>query len=450
MGGLNGILEIARRAILASRTGMDVVSHNVSNANTPGYTRQRVELANTDSFSSGVDIVNGGVEVVSVTQIRSNFIDSEIKKTANLLGSYKITTEILDRIEALINEPSEVGLMQLMENFFNAFDDLAKNPEDKAVRTGVVQSGIALSKRFNDIFSGLLRIKSDVLVELEAKVKKINEILARLAKLNETALKLYTSGRETNDIKDKIHQSLKELSELVSVKFTEDNSGAVRVSVGGVTVVGKDFYREVKIKVENGLVKLETGVGEVKNTGGEVYALQSAFNDVIPGFMDKFDELAKNLITSVNSLHRLGYGMAKGGGTPPTGYDFFAGTGAGSIQVSKDIIEDVDKVSASINGEPGNNEVALAISRLRDSEGISQLYRSIISEIGVKSRTARDNMELHKMILNQLESQREAVSGVSLDEEMVNLIKFQKAFDAAAKVAQTVNRMFDTLLEMVS
>ena len=172
--------------------------------------------------------------------------------------------------------------------------------------------------------------------------------------------------------------------------------------------------------------------------------LQNLFNELIPDVMQKFDDLAKNLIKKVNDFHKVGYALD---GT--TGIDFFGGTGAGSIQVNKIILDDPAKISASINGDVGNNEVALAISSLRNETKILGFYNSIVSDIGLRSRISSDNENLHRMILNQLESQRDAVSGVSIDEEMLNMIKFQKMFEASAKVIQTVNEMIDAVLSMV-
>jgi len=175
MAGLLGIIESAKKRIHSSRIGLEVTSHNVSNANTSGYTRQRVELSSSDVLSSKLGMINSGVKVVGIKQIRDIFIEGEIRKTLNSLGNHSVEREIFSRIETIINEPSEVGLGRLIENFFNAFDDLAKNPEDRALRVSVVQSAKALSQRFNGIFNSLLGMKKDILSEVDAKVKNLNK-----------------------------------------------------------------------------------------------------------------------------------------------------------------------------------------------------------------------------------------------------------------------------------
>ncbi len=447
MSGLFGIIESAKKAINSSRVGMEVTSHNVSNVNTPGYTRQRVELSSTDVLTSKNGMVNAGVRVSGIKQIRDEFIESEIRRVANLVGGYSVAREILGRIEALVNEPSDVGIGQLLQNFFNAFDDLAKNPEDRAVRVTVVQTGRALAQRFNDIFQSLLGMKKDVLYEIEAKLKNLNEIITELGKLNKSAINLYNSGAETNDVRDKINQKLKELSKLIDIVVSFDQSGAVKVSIGGVTVVDKDFSASFKLKFVDGQAKIfaegQTSE-EVKPTFGEIFTLQNSFNELIPEMVQKFDQLALNLINKVNEIHRIGYGLD---GT--TRNDFFAGTGAGSIQVSRGILENLNKISASINGDAGNNEIALGIASLKNDDKITGFYNSTVSDIGLRSRMSSDNENLQQMILNQLEAQRDAVSGVSIDEEMMNMIKFQKMFEASAKLIQTVNEMIDAVLAIV-
>ncbi len=446
MSGLFGIIESAKKAINSSRIGMEVTSHNVSNVNTPGYTRQRVELSSTDTLTSKQGLTNAGVKVVGIKQIRDEFIEGEIRRVSNLMGTYSVEKEILSRIESLISEPSDVGLGQLIQNFFNAFDDLAKNPEDRAVRVTVLQTGEALSRRFNDIFQSLLGIKKDVLSELESKIKNVNEIISEIAKLNQSAINLHNSGAETNDIKDKINQKLKELSKFVDIVVKFDESGAVKVSIGGVTVVDKDFSTNLELKFYDGQAKILSTVEnlEVRLNSGEIFSLQNSFNDLIPQTIQKFDQLALNLINRVNEFHRNGFGL-----DGSTGNDFFAGTGAGSIQVNKTIIEDLKKISASMNGDAGDNRIALAIASLRNDEKISGFYNSLVSEIGLRSRIVSDNENLQQMILNQLESQRDAISGVSIDEEMLNMIKFQKMFEASARVIQSVNEMIDAVLSMV-
>jgi flagellar hook-associated protein 1 FlgK len=447
MSGLFGIVESAKKAINSSRVGMEVTGHNISNVNTPGYTRQRVELSSTDVLASKNGMVNAGVRVSGIKQIRDEFIEGEIRRVTNLVGGHSIAKEILSRIEALVNEPSDVGIGRLLQNFFNAFDDLAKNPEDRAVRVTVVQTGKALAQRFNDIFQSLLGMKKDVLSEIEAKLKNLNEIVAELGKLNKNAINLYNSGAETNDVRDKINQKLKELSKLVDIVISFDESGAVKVSVGGVTVVDKDFSVSFELKFVDSQAKIFTKgriSEEVKLTFGEIFALQNSFNELIPEIVEKFNQLALNLINKVNEIHRIGYGLD---GT--TGNDFFSGTGAGSIQVNRGILENLNKISASINGNAGNNEIALGIASLKNDDKITGFYNSIVSDIGLRSKMSSDNENLQQMILSQLESQRDAVSGVSIDEEMMNMIKFQKMFEASAKLIQTVNEMIDAVLAIV-
>jgi len=445
MSGLFGIIESAKKGINSSRIGMEVVSHNVSNVNTPGYTRQRVEMSSSDVLSSKQGMINAGVKVVGIKQIRDEFIEGEIRRVSNLIGSYSVEREILGRIESLLNEPSDVGLGQLLQNFFNAFDDLAKNPEDRAVRVTVVQTGKALAGRFNDIFQSLLGMKKDLLSEIEAKVKNLNEIISELRKLNQSAINLHNSGAETNDVRDKINQKLKELSKLADVVVSFEESGAVKVSIGGVTVVDRDYSTNLELKFVDGQAKIfSTNSTEVRLNSGEVFALQNSFNELIPSVIQKFDQLALNLINGVNGLHRSGYGLD---GT--TGIDFFSGTGAGSIRINKVILEDLNKISASMDGDAGNNGIALGIASLRNDDKIQGLYNSIVSDIGLRSKISSDNESLQQMILNQIESQRDAISGVSIDEEMLNMIKFQKMFEASARLVQTVNEMIDAVLSMV-
>ena len=277
MAGLLGIIETAKKAINSSRAGMEVTSHNVSNVNTPGYTRQKIELTSTDVLSSKHGMINAGVRVSGIRQVRDEFIEGEIRRVFNLLGSYSVEKEFFSRIETLLNEPSEVGLGQLFENFFNSFDDLSKNPEDRATRVTVVLAGKALAQRFNDIFNGLVGIKKDIIASLDAKLKNINQIIEELGNLSRTAVNLYNSGSEINDVRDKINQKLKELSNLADVVVSYDENGGVKVSIGGVTVVDRNFTQTVALKFVDGQAKIFSvkGESEVKLNSGEVFVLQN-------------------------------------------------------------------------------------------------------------------------------------------------------------------------------
>jgi len=460
MGDLLGALDIARRALVTQRQAMDVTSHNIANANTPGYTRQRPNLTPTTPLQKNGLLFGTGVTISTIERLRDKFVDQEIRGANQFLGSATQQKAIFSRVEAVFNEPSDSGLRNALDKFFAAFQNLAAHPEDGGVRQAVVQQAITLSRTFNSMSANLRQLQSDIAEDVETKVDQINQLLRRIADLNVEIGQYSGIGQEANDAKDQRDKALDELSKLVDVKAIEDSRGAVTVTIGGTTVVSLGSTMKLAAEVTSGGISIiapEAGTSTNKVvlnvTSGEVGAAVELYNTTIPGFLDRLNTLALTLITGINNLHYAGYGL---GTPPPTGNNFFTGTDASDIQVNSAILNDVNLIAASADGTPGNSVTASAIADYLNEPvlnggtvSIMQYYTAFISDVAAQSKNASDMLDSQERVLTQLENQRESVSGVSIDEEMVNLIKFQRAFDAAARMVRTVDELYQTIINMV-
>jgi flagellar hook-associated protein 1 FlgK len=455
MSGLTQILEIARRALAAQQSGINVTSHNIANAGTAGYSRQQVNLVATNPLPSPGGLLGTGVAVSHIGRIRERFIDQQIRLSSNSYGSATAEQRVLSQVEAALNEPSEGGLGSVMAKFFTSFQDLSVHPEESAPRTAVVQKGDMLAQTFRRLTSSLQQLKSDVGDDANLMVDRINALARDISGLDVQIVATRSQGGEPSDLQDQRDMKIDELSQLANINVAEDELGSVLVSVGGTVIASRSGPVALAVTSAGGELRItqkESGA-PVSAIGGEIGGLLTTANGDIPSALAKLDQLAGAIITRVNTLHSAGFGL---GSPAPTGINFFTGTTAADIGVDPAVKNNSNNVAASGTGAPGNNDVALALSRVGNepllsgnSLSVTQAYGNLVSGIGSRIGGTEATVSAQELILGQLDNQRNAVSGVSLDEEMTNLIKFQRSYEAAARVVNTVNELFQSILNMV-
>lgn len=455
MGGLSQILETARRALNSQRAGMEVTSHNIANAGTEGYSRQRVEFQATLPERTTLGLIGTGVTTLHIGRVRERFIDQQIRNASGTYGESSKQQSVLSQVEAVVNEPSQGGISGALTKFYNAFQDLSLHPEETSTRNDVLQQGVMLTQSFQRLSTSLVQLKSDLLNDVNAKLERINQLTQEISDLDVQITAVTTSGYDPSDAKDQLDLKLDELSKLAAIKVSEDQRGSVMVSIGGTMVASRAGAVALKSLASGTTVKVVGAVSgkDVTIASGGLGGIFKAYNTVIPGYQSKLNQIAAALITRVNTLHAAGYGL---GTPPPTGNNFFAGIDATDITVNPAIVANVGNIAASADGFAGNNQVALAIAHVENelllngnTQTISQSYRGLVSEVGSDITSADNIAKAQEMVLTQLENQRSAVSGVSIDEEMANLIKYQRSYDAAARIVTTANEMFQTILDLV-
>jgi flagellar hook-associated protein 1 len=456
MPGLSGILEIARRALNSQRAALSTISHNISNANTPGFSRQRINLVPTIAEKMSYGLLGTGVSADRVERIRERFIDQQFRFANSSLGSASSQQEVLNQVEAILNEPSDSGLNAIMSKFFSSFQDLATNPTDSGSRNAVVQAGQLLSQTFQGLSTNLDSLHAGLVDNATLKVNQINQLAQEISSLDTQITTALATGQEPNDLKDQRDLRLDQLSQLTPVTVSEDTSGSIMVSIGGVAIASRAGAVPLQVRqVGNTMQIVNTGDGlPVSVNGGELGGILTNYNQTLPDYQNRLNEIASTLMTRINQIHSAGYGL---GTPPPTGYNFFTGTDATNIAVNPAIVSDINTIAASASGtEPGNNSVALALAGVEtenlftgNSSSIMQYYSGLVSKIGSTIVDTTSTITSQNLILDQLDGQRVSVSGVSIDEEMTNMIKYQRAFDAAARTVTTVDQMFQTIIAMV-
>lgn len=455
MAGLSNILDIAKRGLMTQQVGISVTNHNVSNAGTEGYSRQRVNFEPSTPLKEPYGFLGTGVTVGSIQRLREGFIDQQIRSVNNSLGQAAQQGQILSQIEAMLNEPSATGLGAMITGFFGSFQSLALNPEDAASRNAVVQSATALNNTFHRISADLRQLNNDLTPEISSRIDRINELTKEIWQSDQDIIALQAGGLDANDALDQRDNKVTELSKLVNIQVHQDSRGAITIDIGGTLVESRTGFTQLKVVSSGGQVQIcsQDSSQPIDVNAGELGGILQMVNDTIPRYSSDLDTLAATIITRVNAVHSAGQGL---GDPPPTGNDFFAGTDAATISLSAAVTASMNNIAASSDGSPGDNAVARSIADIAnesllagDTETISQFYNSLVSDVGASVQTASNAEQSQNLVMTQFQNQMNSISGVSIDEEMVNLLKFQKGFDAAAKVITAVNSMYQSILDMI-
>lgn len=457
-------LNIGVRALKAQQRALNVTGHNIANANTEGYSRQRAELTATtpyaipslhDRVQAGQ--VGTGVKVKQIIRLRNLFIDGRFREETSNLGKWEQLSDALHEIELIFGEPSDLGLRSALDNFWSSLQELHNNPESGAVRAAVRQSAAALA----DVFTALRGQLQDFQWALDGyvknKVEEINSYARRIADLNKQISLVVGKGDNPNDLMDERDLLIDKLASLVDIELNYDSTGKVNITIGGFSLVAGNQNLEltyIENHSKNGMVDVKW-----KSTGsslllksGELKGILEARDEIVADFISELDTMASTFIVEFNEVHQNGYGLDNS-----TGIKFFEGTDASNIRVSDDIMDEINglnRIAAALSMDsPGDGSNALKLSEVMqtgllngEKTTMADYWGGIITRLGVDSQRALHMVENQKALTEQLDQQRQSISGVSLDEEMANLIRYQHAYNAAAKLIQTQSEMLDTLV----
>ncbi|RJQ12005.1 MAG: flagellar hook-associated protein FlgK [Dehalococcoidia bacterium] len=451
--GISIGLNSAMRALLAQQQAMDAVAHNIANANTPGYSRQRVVFAQAPSGSSNG--VGGGVDVKSIERQHDRFIDIQARTENGTAGDYHARATSLSFVEATLGQSGPGGLRDAMDQFFNSWRDLANAPEQSAVRTGVVAAAEAFSLTANQVVRSLTDLRADADSRISTDIAEVNSLADRVASLNGQILEARAAGNPASDISDERDLALNRLSQLVDVYTVESDSGSMDVFVGGRSLVlNKSAHHldVVRDPLNNnyGDPVWEADATPVAIRSGEIGGLLHQRDTDIPARIADLDALVARIATDVNAAHAAGYALD--GVT--TGTVFFTGTTAATINVDTAIVADPSLLAAATAaGSAGDGRNALAIAALQQApsmsggtEDYSTFLNGIITSVAVATRSTQGLADSQEMRLNHLDSLRQSISGVNLDEEMVSMVQYQRGYEAAARVIRAIDDMLDSLL----
>ncbi len=573
MSGVNAVLSIAKTALLTQQMAIEVTSHNVANVNTPGYSRQQLVMEPNNSVPVRVGQIGTGVQAQAIIQYHDKFMTAKVNQKTSTMTGFEAKKSSMKVVEALFNETTGEGLGKLLGQFWAAWHDLGNNPAGKAERVTLAERAGLLADHFQSLYSDLMRLSTDMDINLDAGIEDINSLTGQIADLNVQIVSVGEGGRAANDLRDKRDYLVRRLAELMDINYFEISSGAYTIMSGSghILVESKQSW---DLELSNGQVcwvsssgaKVEMTSSDVQ--GGKLGGWLAVKQEIIPDVLDKVNNLAESFIREVNSQHSQGIGLAPFAtvtgayaadsteeiGTSDSELPFYdvvqdgsfnlwlydsngdvIGAAANNIAIDADVggttlnalvitIDNISGLEASVSGdgklvigvdateEPtavgfgfsddtssilaalginaffdgydsstialnpaitgntdniaaatidstgdyslGDNENALALADLQiqnvdiggQSETFDDYYNALVGEIGITTRGYDRDYDFSQNMVNQLSQLRDSVTSVSLDEEMANLIKYQRAYEAAARLIQASDEMMQTLL----
>lgn len=449
---LVSLLSIARSALLAHQRAMSVTAHNVANAQTPGYSRQRLQLSAETPLLTAFGTVGRGVTDLGVTRARDRFYDATYWRESAQFGDASARVDYWGRVEAAMSEPSDSGLASAIDGLFSSFADLANEPTSGTNREMVRQAGSRLIRRFNELNTQIDGAQADAAQRMRAQVDEVNALTERIAELNTQIVASGGPGHSAPDLMDQRDVLVDRLSERLGLRVLEREDGSIALLSGGTTLVDGSSAQRLGVVASGGgmSVSLEGDTNPLSLSSGSLAALTTLSTTDLPALRARLDELARTMVTEVNAVHRTGYN-ADGG----FGLDFFdpAGLTAGTIRLSSAVTASAGAVALGNTPDPGNNSVALRLSTMgRDAfaslgnKSLREYYVEMATSVGMSSSGAIEDQAAHGALLDRADLQRASVSGVSVEEEMTNLIQQQQAYGAAARLVRAAEEMMDTLL----
>lgn len=449
---LSSLLNIARSALLTHKRAMEVTAHNVANAQTPGYSRQRLVLETQDPVRYAEGWIGRGVTAQTVSRSRDQFYDAAFRRESGHFGQSSTLRDGLTQIEDAIGEPSDVGLSSALDRLFSAFSDLANDPASPASRDLVCQAGNRLAQQMNQLDLRLTTAAQDAQSRLSGQVDQANEYLREIADLNRSILS--SGGSSAVDLQDRRDQIVDQLSNFLNVRVTQHDDGTVSVMSDTVSLVSGVSATQLTVTGSGSNLGLQDSGGtSLGAPGGSLGGLMELTNNRIPALRGKLDALAATLVQQVNTVHRTGYTS-----TGATNTDFFdpAGTTAANIHLTNAIMTSSAAVAAAGSNRPGDGAVALQLAQLAQAPNgalggrtFRDYYSGVAAGVGLEVQGATADTDVQQSLMDQADQRRTAVSGVSVDEEMVNLLGQQQAYGAAAKIITIADEMMQVLLNSV-
>ena len=460
MGDIGRILNTARDAILANLTAMNVTGSNIANVNTPGYSRLRPDFGSIGVFNAASDQQQVGVKITSIERLYDRYLDQQVVQQEQYGAYSQSQLDVLNNVQTVFNESTGGGINDLLSQFWGAWSQLSANPSGITERDSLVSISQSLASMINQKANDLINIQNDTNNEISSDVTKLNTDLAQLADYNDKIAQIQNGGGTAADLCDKRTELLKNISQIADVNYYEEKDGSVNVYIsnGRSLVEGSNVWNlNVKANPNNSNyydIVFADSPNQVINgdlKGGQLAGLIDVRDNKVAGYLNDLDSMASTIITKVNALNSSGYDL-----NGNVGGNFFSTTStlAKDMQVDPSIVADVRKIAAgtTVNGDGDNASSIAALqndaSLMGSGMTIDNFYESLISRVGQDVVNAQNSLDHQTSVMNQLENQRDAVSGVSLDEEMLNLIKYQAAYNAAGRLVATVNTMMGTLINL--
>jgi len=477
---LAAALEIGKAGLKIYQVATEVVSENIANVNTPGYSRQRVVLESAPPSTANGFPLGTGVKISTVERYYDAILQKQLVNAGTTSSYDSTTSQALQQVEPIFNEISQDGLGAAITGFFNAWQDLSVNPTGQAERQEVLGKAQNLVDQFNYIDRTLSDTKTIQNESILPQVGEINQQLKNIAILNSQIKTTEQVSGNANEMKDQRDYLIQQLAQNMGVKYTENADGTTDVyvtdsSAGPPTV---DYYLvkgsqagTVNAAGTPSVVNVTDYLGNSSNnldptaaapfystdtSGGKLWATLKMRDVTIPGYQQQVDDLVAAVVSSVNDLHSNPPNLSAYTPAGVAGGNFFNPVGTTAATISLAVTTTAQIAASGSATAPGDNSNAIAITQLQNTNSMagntatfSMYYNSLISQVGLDVQTVQSLVSQDGAFTKQLQTLRDSNSGVSLDEELTDLIKYQRSYQAAAKLITTASDMMDTVINMM-
>lgn len=465
--GIMGTMEMARNSMRVARSGAEVSGNNLANASNPIYARQRIKVNSATTIPTENGPQGSGSEVARMEQIRDHVLDKSIISEKSVTQYFTAKQAFLRRAEANLGQTVDsqtidaggaygtYGIAEGMTEFFNSLQALSVTPTAIAERQTVIFNAQKIADKFNTVDRRLDDLRTAINHEVEDHVKAVNSKIREVAHIAVNIGNIEIVEGSANEVRDVLQHGLEQLAEYANISTSTSEDGEINVFVDGVQMVTENVMtNSIKLHTDgNGMhFMADATTGNIIDTkSGYVKGMIDARDSGIKSLQDKLNTLASQLITEVNTIHASGYDLDGN-----TGQNLFGGSGAADMGVNAAILADPRKLQGSNSAaEASNNEVfralaALSTKTITNLNGMTfnEHYGNTVSRFGQDLALATSQLNDQKTVQKMLEKQRESVMGVSVDEEVANLIIYQRAFQASAKLMTTMDRLLEDVLNM--
>jgi flagellar hook-associated protein 1 FlgK len=466
MPGLFGTLNLGARSLQTQQQGVEVAGHNLANASNTAYARQRLEIQTSTPLLTSIGSVGTGADAVAISQLRDTLLDQQIQGETSVTSFLQSQQTALQYAQSGIGEQlqgststggvgSTGGLATDLSGLFNSFQDLSTSPSSLTSRQAVISQAQQLTAQFNQLDQRLTAINGQLNQSVQTDVASANQLLSDIAGLNNQIAGAEAGTGAANDLRDLRQQKIEALSQLVNVQSSADSNGDVNLSVGGQLLVSGGSVQDTLQSYDSGggqlLVRTASAGAPLTLTGGSIAGTIDARDGALKSLQDGVNHLASQLISQVNTAYRTGYDL-----NGNTGADFFTGTKASDIGVNAALANDPSALQASgVAGAAGNNQVVLALAQMANTsqaglgnQTFAQSYNGTITGLGTALNSVNSQLDDQTAVQSMMQNQRDSVSGVSIDDEMTNLVMFQRAFQASAHLVSVVDQMLSTVVTL--
>ncbi len=455
MSSLNASLAIALSGLTAEQCALEATSNNVANVNTPGYSREVPVLATSDPIVVTPLTLGSGVNLQTIESVRDSILESQIQQESQTQGRLNSLVSALSQTQTSFSSTSaDIGTA--ISNFFDSVNQLSTSPADLSLRQGVLTAAGNVATAFNVAANNLTAQRTSLDQSVEQIVGQVNQLTTQIAQLNGQISNVENTGESAGTFIDQRTQLVDQLSSLVDVSEIPSNNTLTLTTASGTALVDGQQSFQLSVRPDS------SGVQHVFSQGSDITAtlvsgqlggVLEARDQNIPNIQTQLDALASGLANAVNSVQTSGYDL---NGTASSGNNLFnppsvSGTGAAaSLSVA---ITDPALIAASSDGTSGSNGNAEAMYALRnqavvDGQSPTDYYSGIVFNVGNAVADSTAAQSASNLVLQHLNDQRASISGVSLDEEAANMMRYQQAYAASAQIITAINTMMQDVINM--